>query len=70
MAINRMIYIDNNIVKTAKSENYLGNAGLSITVLGVVKLRPDLTANPDTTKKMVHRSGVRNYKLCSCVRFS
>ncbi len=32
-SINTMIYIDNNTVRTAKSADYLGNAGCSATLI-------------------------------------
>jgi hypothetical protein len=45
----------------------LNKRNLPITALGLVKMRPDLTANQDTAKKMLQRSPVTNIKTLAAV---
>jgi hypothetical protein len=45
----------------------LNKRNLPITALGLVKMRPDLTANQDTAKKMLQRSPVTDIKTLAAV---
>jgi hypothetical protein len=45
----------------------LEQRNLPITALGIVKMRPDLTTNDDTAKKMLKRSSVTDIRTLAAV---
>lgn len=66
MPVDRLITMD-DLMPDGLEKELLDKRNLPITELGIVKMRPDLTANKDTAKKMLHRSSVTDIRTLAAV---
>lgn len=64
--VDRLITMD-ELMPDGLEKELLNKRNLPITALGLVKMRPDLTANQDTAKKMLQRSPVTDIKTLAAV---
>jgi len=66
MPVDRLVTMD-ELMPDGLEKELLDKRNFPITALGIVKMRPDLTANKDTAKKMLQRSSVTDIKTLAAV---
>jgi hypothetical protein len=66
MHVDRLVTMD-ELMPDRLEKQLLERRNLPITALGIVKMRPDLTTNDDTAKKMLKRSSVTDIRTLAAV---